>query len=222
MHPAHRAVEPRLPGDDLQLQLTQQGPQRQHAAASLPPPTGDMLRRVTIARNPASGSGPATSAPPTRASTAPTSRIAFRPSTKPDDRPPRVARRGGRRSRPSAATPVAIPTWRSVELIPRRHARPRRLHHADGGRGQRHVDQARADAGDDEAGDQVRPAHARLDPAHQQQRMPTHGSRGRSGSAAAPCPSAGPAIAAVMKIGPESTRKRTPTSIADRPSPVCM
>ena len=31
-----------------------------------------------------------------------------------------------------------------------------------------------------------------------------------------------PAIAAVMKIGPESTRKRTPTSIADSPSPVCM
>ena len=31
-----------------------------------------------------------------------------------------------------------------------------------------------------------------------------------------------PAIAAVKKIGPESTRKRTPTSIADRPRPVCM
>ena len=30
VHPAHRAVEPRLAGGDLQLQLTQQGPQRVH------------------------------------------------------------------------------------------------------------------------------------------------------------------------------------------------
>ena len=39
---------------------------------------------------------------------------------------------------------------------------------------------------------------------------------------AAPCRVSRPAIAAVMKIGPESTRKRTPMSIADRPSPACM
>ena len=30
-----------------------------------------------------------------------------------------------------------------------------------------------------------------------------------------------PAIAAVRKIGPESTRKRTPISIAEKPSPSC-
>ena len=37
MHPAHRAVEAGLSGDGLEFQLTQQGPQRQHAAASLSP-----------------------------------------------------------------------------------------------------------------------------------------------------------------------------------------
>ena len=70
---------------------------------------------------------------------------------------------------PSAATPVAIPIWRKRRVDPGRHAGARGLDDADRGRGERHVDQAGADAGDDHPRQQMGPVVGRREPAHQQQ-----------------------------------------------------
>ena len=70
---------------------------------------------------------------------------------------------------PSAATPVAIPTWRKVVLIP--EPIPDFSHRDDGDRrlADPRVGGADADPGDDEAGQQRRPARVDRDAAHQQQ-----------------------------------------------------
>ena len=73
---------------------------------------------------------------------------------------------------PSAAMPMAMPTWRKVELTPEAIPERSGRDHADRRRGERHVDQADADAGHDQAGDQVRPlgrVGAGGDAAHQEQ-----------------------------------------------------
>src|SRR4051794_20226491 len=105
-------VEPRLPGGDLQLQLTQQGPQRIHRCEpTAPRQAGDERTKSLLlirVRDVAAA---------TRATIAPTSMSAFRPSTNPTTG--RLAPlTWWEKIAPSAATPVAIPTCRKVELIP--------------------------------------------------------------------------------------------------------
>ena len=85
---------------------------------------------------------------------------------------------------PQAAMPVAMPTWRKVELMP--DAMPARCgcDDADGGGRQRRVGHADADAGDDEAGQQRRPVVAGVEPRHQQQAdADQHAARRRGTSA---------------------------------------
>ena len=70
---------------------------------------------------------------------------------------------------PSAAMPVAMPTCRKVRVDTGRHAGLLRRDDADGGGRERRVDQAAAEAGDDEPGNQVRPVRGAAEPGHQQQ-----------------------------------------------------
>ena len=65
--------------------------------------------------------------------------------------------------------PVAIPTWRNVELMPDAMPGPRGRDDADRGVGDRRVDRADPEARDDEAGQQRRPVVARVEAAHEQQ-----------------------------------------------------
>ena len=65
--------------------------------------------------------------------------------------------------------PVAMPTWRKVELTPEAIPDAVRGDHADRGGGQRRVDQADAEPGDREAGDEVGPRRVGLDAADEQQ-----------------------------------------------------
>ena len=67
---------------------------------------------------------------------------------------------------PRAAMPVAMPICRKVELTPEAIPALLRRDHADGGGRERRVHQAAAGPGDDEPGDQVRPARQAGQPGH--------------------------------------------------------
>ena len=117
---------------------------------------------------------------------------------------------------PNAATPVAIPTWRSVELIP--EAIPARSGGttADRGRGERDVDQPGAGAREDEARQEVRPAVRGRQAAHQQQAAGQQREPGRrSGTGSGPWSSAARRSRRPGRSPPVSGRKRRPASIAE-------
>ena len=105
--------------------------------------------------------------------------------------------------------PVAIPTWRKVLLMPT-PSRPLGRHDRDRGRGERGLDEADADAADDEAGQQVRPARARVEPAHQHERDATSSEAGGEDHRIGTRTVSRPAIGATKNSRTVIGRKRSP------------
>jgi hypothetical protein len=86
-----------------------------------------------------------------------------------------VAREPGGEQRAVNGDPGGDPDLAERGVDARCHARRAVRDDADGCRGQRRVDQARAQAGQDHPGDQVSPAGADRQPGHQQQAGAGHG-----------------------------------------------
>ena len=104
--------------------------------------------------------------------------------------------------------PVAIPICRNVLLTPE-PSRPLGIDDADGRRGERRVDHADADARDEEAGQELRPAGVVVSPCMSSSATPMRAeprpSRSRTGSLA----ESRPANGATTKETSESGRKRS-------------
>ncbi len=74
-----------------------------------------------------------------------------------------------REQRPQQGDAGGDPDLAEGGVDARGHAGPLRWHHADGGGGQRRIDDADADAAHDHARDEMGPGRARVEPAHEQQ-----------------------------------------------------
>ena len=116
---------------------------------------------------------------------------------------------------PSAAMPVAMPICRKVRVDARGHPGLLRRDHADGGGRERRVYQAAADPGDDETGDQVRPARRPVSPAITIRPMPTSSRPGPISQRVGTFSLSPPAITDVTSCAALSTAIRSPAPSAE-------